>query len=139
MAGERAIMRRWDAIEREIVEAARRGLVSEAPNLAARARNTDVYDDQTGATRAGTFAEVAGTDDHARRAAAEVAARNPGHEHLESIAAGELTVVLSAATDYQQYLSIKNGGRHDALGPAMDQGATALHDAAMREIARVLR
>jgi len=134
-----------DALAPRIVGGAVRGLIGAADELADAARGSGAYEDQSGATRAGTTAYVVGGNVDGSgalaRGAAEVAARNPGHEFVESIDGGgenEVVVVLTVPTDYADDLETKNAGAHAFIGPAMTSGVGALQAAALSGIAQEL-
>jgi hypothetical protein len=139
-------LRGIDDVQRRALRGAERGLAPEAGGVVSELRASGAYNDQSGATRAGSAAGVQGpTLDTLTPAVAQskatVESFNPGHGHIEDIGNAGASVVLIAtvASDYQQYLSGNAGGAHDALGPTMLLKAGALAAAAARGIAEELR
>lgn len=133
-------------LEQRAIVGAEAGLAGVAPGLAATLRATDVHNDETGATRAGYTAGVVGPglntlDPALSRAAAEVAARNPGRAQVASIGsvgAAEVVLIVTSPTNYQEYLSGNAGGARDALGPTLLSAAPSIATAIAAGIRKAL-
>lgn len=116
---------------------AARGLRAGAADMQATMRATTVYNDDTGATRAGTVAYVVGDGDSGASVLAEavdaVEDKNPGSSATAPVTIdGDLGVVATIPTDYQEELEFANQGDRAVLGPALDLFADTLTARAAR-------
>lgn len=128
------------ALDRYVAEqeqAAREGLEAGAAAMTQSLKFTQAHGDQTGATRAGYVAYVAG-DDEAFDAAYEAAdALNPEHSFEGEIASapdGVLRVIATSPTDYQKRLEKDDGGAKATLGPTMDGEGRDLYLSALESL-----
>jgi hypothetical protein len=131
----RGLARRAEAVAPAV--AAR--LQAEAGAVAAAARGTGRYADQSGAMRAGTTAYVVGggldgSGAALARAMAEVAALNPGQEASAAgpAAGGDVILVLTSPVQYLEDVVTRQGGRQDWVSDTILSQADALRDAAAR-------
>lgn len=126
----------FKGLEREILKAQVRAMRRGALLMARAARSTGAYQDDTGATRASTYAFVQNfTKADVPGDAEDIAeAINPGHgvstiraiygsEEFFFGEAGDPVIILSTGTDYTQFLETAAGGRNAFLGPSMDSVA----------------
>lgn len=140
-----AILARLTVFEATVPQGAADGLRLGAHDLEAALLATSAYNNDTGATRAGTTAYVigGGTDDSNRlaAAAAEAEARNPGRSQATTagtVADGTISVIATSATDYADHLETAGAGARAFLGPTMLQHAQNLTQAAADGIKRRL-
>jgi hypothetical protein len=108
----------------QVTARARAGLAAGAADMQTAMRQTSAYNDDSGATRAGTVAYVvgAGSTGAAELGAAvsAVERENPGHAATAGgVLSGELGVVATIPTDYQQYLESERAGQNAVLAPAL--------------------
>lgn len=139
-AAFRAEMERW---RRAVRQAAAQGVAQAMPALQAAARATDIYHDDTGATRGSTVAyAVAGDGSVDQSASADAALayadeRNPGSgsDDESAVDVDEVAGFLSAFTFYAEDLEQREGG---FIGVTMDAQAAQIHasvEAALRKVA----
>jgi hypothetical protein len=89
-------------------------------------QDTWAHGDQTGATRAGYRAYVVGAGDSGAETLADAVAavddKNPGHAVTAGgqLSQGNLGVVMTCPTDYQEKLEKEEAGKRAVLGPTMD-------------------
>lgn len=119
-----AIDRFLDSFVEQVTARARVGLAAGANDMQAAMRQTSAYNDDSGATRAGTVAYVVGpgATGAAELAAAvrAVEAENPGHGATAGGAlAGDVGVVATIPTDYQRFLESERAGQNAVLAPAL--------------------
>ena len=121
----RELLARADAYEAFVLAQIRRGVTPTASEAEAAMHATLAHGDVTGATRAGYRAIVVGPGQSGAseiaEAAAAVEALNPGHSatshgRLE----GDIGVVFTCPTDYQQALETQQAGLKAVLGPTLD-------------------
>jgi hypothetical protein len=121
-----------DGMRELYAQRARVGLTAGAAELQATMRQTTAYNDDTGATRAGTVAYVVGPGETGGAALAVAVAaverENPGRSATArgSIGPGTLGVVATIPTDYQRHLEVERAGAHAVIGPAMEAHANDL-------------
>lgn len=101
------------------VKKAGRGLVAGAARLEARAKSTRAYQDDTGATRAGTVAYVVGeSDERFTEAIAAVLDKNPleiASEELPGPEPGVGRIVLTVPLTYTVLLELARAGANGFL------------------------
>lgn len=119
-----AIDRFLDGFVAQALARAQAGLAAGAGDMQTAMRQTSAYNDDTGATRAGTVAYVVGpnTSGAAELGAAvsAVERENPGHAATAGgTLAGEVGVVATIPTDYQRYLESERAGQNAVLAPAL--------------------
>jgi hypothetical protein len=117
-----------DTAEDRVTRGAHTGLEKGASVLEDAAKATAAYNDQTGATRAGTVAAVISTidDGSGKLSSAQGAAEglNPGHgQNNVSIgpSADAVVVALTSQTDYAIDLETEHAGRNAFIAPTMQQ------------------
>lgn len=143
----------FDSFRRDILKwqrdthlAAARGIAAEMPSLQTAARATELYGDDTGATRGSTVGYViAGDGSFDQEGIADAAMdfadnRNPGSgsDDYVEVSEGEIAGFLSAFTFYAPDLENRGGGTNGFIGSTMDAMGVKLHDGAMTEIRRLL-
>ena len=119
------------------------GLKGAAAGVTFEMRQTVAHGDQTGATRANYTAYAVGRgadgSQELGRAVAAVEALNPGHSETGSVTInGELGVVVTSATDYQDKLETENAGQKAVLGPTIAASGERFTRAAASGSKRVL-
>jgi gamma-glutamyl:cysteine ligase YbdK (ATP-grasp superfamily) len=110
---------------------ARRGLTAGAADMQAMMRQATAYNDDTGATRAGSVAYVVSRQDSGGAALGDavdaVEDKNPGESATASgTLRGDLGVVATVPTAYQRYLEVERAGENAVLGPALSAFADEL-------------
>jgi hypothetical protein len=110
---------------------AARGLAVGAQAMQATMQQTTAYNDDTGATRAGTVAYVVTPQDDGSAAVgdavAAVEAENLGRSATgRGTLPGEIGVVATVPTDYQRHLEVMQAGAHAVLAPGLTAHADAL-------------
>jgi hypothetical protein len=139
----RAEIERW---RQHVYTEAALGVADVMPALEAAARSTDLYGDDTGATRGSTIGYVVAGDgsvDQEHKADAALAfaeERNPGSgsDEYVDVAPDEVAGFLTAFTAYAPDLENRGGGSDGFLGPTMDGMGVQLHEGAMARIGRLL-
>jgi hypothetical protein len=121
----RELLARADAYEAYVLAQIQRGASAVAAEAEAAMHATLAHGDRTGATRAGYRAIVVGPgQDGAAElssAAAAVEDKNPGHSATASgRLAGDVGVIFTCPTDYQQKLEEEQAGLKAVLGPTLD-------------------
>lgn len=132
-------------LEREIRKAEVRAMRRGALLMQKKAQATHAYQDETGATRASTFAFVQNftkdnrkTGNPANNAEDLAEAMNPGHgtsviralygaEEFFFGEKGDPVIILSTGTDYTAALETNYGGQNAFLGPTMDEVGPQVH------------
>jgi len=117
------------------LDGARDGLKGAAAGVTLDMRQTRAHGDVTSATRANYTAYVVGRgadgSTELGRAVASVQTLNPGHVATGSITInGELGVIITSATDYQEKLEVENAGAKAVLGPTTAASGTRFTRAA---------
>jgi hypothetical protein len=120
----REIDRFLDQFVAQATARAQAGLAAGARDMQTAMRQTSAYNDDSGATRAGTVAYVVGPGiSGAAELAAAVRAvegENPGHSATAGgTLAGDVGVVATIPTDYQRYLESERAGQNAVLAPAL--------------------
>src|SRR5262245_60090026 len=129
----RAEIERWRL---RVQLGAAQGMAEAMPALQAAARSTDLYADDTGATRGSTVGYVVSGDgqlsqeDIADNALAFAEERNPGSgsDEYVDVAPDEVAGFLTAFTDYAPDLENRGGGADGFIGPTMDAMGVRLHE-----------
>lgn len=116
------IEQRLRAMEAFYRQRAVRGLVGGAADMQQAMRQTTAYNDDTEATRAGTVAYVVTPDNDGSAAlgdaVADVEAKNPGHSATaRGRLRGEIGVIATVPTDYQEYLERLRAGQNAVIAP----------------------
>lgn len=129
-------------LERQIRAGAAAGMARAAAEVEGVALATESYEDDTGATRAGTLAFVAGDGDsgrgRVREAAAEVEYLNPGSAVVEAItgpARGDLALILTAITSYSAFLELRDPFIGDTLQAEAPRVVEAIRDGVREALA----
>jgi hypothetical protein len=139
-------------LQREILKAQVRAMRRGALMMQDTARNTVAYNDDTGATRASTFAFVQNfTRDEVPSLYENIAdAINPGYgistvravytsdEDFESPEAGDPAIILSTGTSYTRWLETAYGGHNAFLGPTIDEEGPAVYALVVEYIRRAI-
>lgn len=131
------------AFERQMQDTVYRALQAASDQIQARMQATDVYQNVSGATRAGSVAYALSPDGTAdlapfRDAASQVVARRPGEGvtyALPNPPDNVGMVVVTVPTRYQIHLETSHGGRRSVISVAVMDDA----DTTMQSVVRHLR
>lgn len=140
-----AILARLAEMERLAEQGAADGLRLGASGVQDALQATTAYNNDTGATRAGSVVYVVGEGvndlDRVEAAAQAAEALNPGHSQAApagTVEDGHIAVVATSATDYADHLETEQAGARAFLGPIMLVHAQNLTQAAADGIKRAL-
>ena len=116
------VLSKLPAFRTRSLDGAKAGLAGAAAGITLDMRDSHTHGDQTGATHASYTAYVVGRGEDGSSAlsvsAAAVESLNPGHVATAAVAVeGELGVIFTAPTDYQEKLETENAGAKAELGP----------------------